>query len=196
MRVWGFLFSSLRFLEKLLPGLLVQISQNTLFSLYLFYNHIPPLKISLSFISLFFRKNSILLPHVPSSLGLFLTKTVIRERYKYLKRERISSFTHTKTHLLYKHNVCCYSTNRVHRRPQGHQGSGAYAFFFFFSILVLGKRSRRFRGARARFSLNSLFAYPTLKDTKIHTWEKKGPFGDDGNLSLARAREKDPSLRV
>jgi len=117
------------------------------------------------------------------------------ERYKYLKRERISSFTHTKTHLLYKHNVCCYSTNRVHRRPQGHQGSGAYAFFFF-SILVLGKRSRRFRGARARFSLNSLFAYPTLKDTKIHTWEKKGPFGDDGNLSLARAREKDPSLRV
>ena len=51
-------------------------------------------------------------------------------------------------------------------------------------------------GARARFSLNSLFAYPTLKDTKIHTWEKKGPFGDDGNLSLARAREKDPSLRV
>ena len=163
------MFSSLRFLEKLLPGLLVQISQNTLFSLYLFYNHIPPLKISLSFISLFFRKNSILLPHVPSSLGLFLTKTVIRERYKYLKRERISSFTHTKTHLLYKHYVCCYSTNRVHRRPQGHQGSGAYAFFFFFSILVLGKRSRRFRGARARFSLNSLFAYPTLKDTKIHT---------------------------
>ena len=127
---------------------------------------------------------------------LFDHKTVIRERYKYLKRERISSFTHTKTHLLYKHNVCCYSTNRVHRRPQGHQGSGACAFFFFFSILVLGKRSRRFRGARARFSLNSLFAYPTLKDTKIHTWEKKGPFGDDGNLSLARAREKDPSLRV
>jgi len=153
------------------------------------------LKISLSFLPLFSKKlNSP--PHVPSSLGLFLTKTVIRERYKYLKRERISSFTHTKTHLLYKHNVCCYSTNRVHRRPQGHQGSGAYAFFFFFSILVLGKRSRRFRGARARFSLNSLFAYPTLKDTKIHTWEKKGPFGDDGNLSRARAREKDPSLRV
>ena len=53
------------------------------------------------------------------------------ERYKYLKRERISSFTHTKTHLLYKHNVCCYSTNRVHRRPQGHQGSGTFYFFFF-----------------------------------------------------------------
>ena len=159
-----------------------QISQNTLFSLYLFYNH-PHLKITLSFLPLFSKKLN------------FWPKRWY-ERYKYLKRERISSFTHTKTHLLYKHNVCCYSTNRVHRRPQGHQGSGAYAFFFFFSILVLGKRSRRFRGARARFSLNSLFAYPTLKDTKIHTWEKKGPFGDDGNLSLARAREKDPSLRV
>ena len=57
MRVWGFLFSSLRFLEKLLPGLLVQISQNTLFSLYLFYNHPhSPLKISLSFLPLFSKK--------------------------------------------------------------------------------------------------------------------------------------------
>ena len=137
-------------------------------SLFISFINILPLKISLSFLPLFSKK----LNSPPSRsvlLGLFSTKTVIRERYKYLKRERISSFTHTKTHLLYKHNVCCYSTNRVHRRPQGHQGSGAYAFFFFFSILVLGKRSRRFRGARARFSPNSLFAYPTLKDTKIHT---------------------------
>ena len=194
MRVWGFLFSSLRFLEKLLPGLLVQISQNTLFSLYLFYKH-PPLENKSLFSPSFFEKTQFSSLTFRPRLASFWPKRWY-ERYKYLKRERISSFTHTKTHLLYKHNVCCYSTNRVHRRPQGHQGSGAYAFFFFFSILVLGKRSRRFRGARARFSLNSLFAYPTLKDTKIHTWEKKGPFGDDGNLSRARAREKDPSLRV
>ena len=193
MRVWGFLFSSLRFLEKLLPGLLVQISQNTLFSLYLFYKH-PPLENKSLFSPSFFEKTQFSSLTFRPRLASFWPKRWY-ERYKYLKRERISSFTHTKTHLLYKHNVCCYSTNRVHRRPQGHQGSGAYAFFFF-SILVLGKRSRRFRGARARFSLNSLFAYPTLKDTKIHTWEKKGPFGDDGNLSRARAREKDPSLRV
>ena len=193
MRVWGFLFSSLRFLEKLLPGLLFQISQNTLFSLYLFYKH-PPLENKSLFSPSFFEKTQFSSLTFRPRLASFWPKRWY-ERYKYLKRERISSFTHTKTHLLYKHNVCCYSTNRVHRRPQGHQGSGAYAFFFF-SILVLGKRSRRFRGARARFSLNSLFAYPTLKDTKIHTWEKKGPFGDDGNLSLARAREKDPSLRV
>ena len=127
------------------------------------------LKISLSFLPLFSKKlNSP--PHVPSSLGLFLTKTVIREIQIFEAREHIVIHTHKNTHLLlYKHNVCCYSTNRVHRRPQGHQGSGACAFFFFFSILVLGKRSRRFRGARARFSPNSLFAYPTLKDTKIHT---------------------------
>ena len=194
MRVWGFLFSSLRFLEKLLPGLLFQISQNTLFSLYLFYKH-PPLENKSLFSPSFFEKTQFSSLTFRPRLASFWPKRWY-ERYKYLKRERISSFTHTKTHLLYKHNVCCYSTNRVHRRPQGHQGSGAYAFFFFFSILVRGKRSRRFRGARARFSLNSLFAYPTLKDTKIHTWEKKGPFGDDGNLSLARAREKDPSLRV
>ena len=31
--------------------------------------------------------------------------------------------TLNKTHL-HKHHVCCYSTNRVRRRPQGHQGSG------------------------------------------------------------------------
>ena len=161
---------SLRFLEKLLPGLLFKISQNTLFSLYLFKTILfLLLKKGLSFLPLFFEKTQFSSLTFGSPFALFLTKTVIRERYKYLKHERISSFTHTKTHLLYKHNVCCYSTNRVHRRPQGHQGSGAYAFFFFFSILVLGKRSRRFRGARARFSLNSLFAYPTLKDTKIHT---------------------------
>ena len=187
MRVWGFLFSSLRFLEKLLPGLLVQISQNT--------PHPPHLENKSLFSPSFFEKTQFSSLTFRPRLASFWPKRWY-ERYKYLKRERISSFTHTKTHLLYKHNVCCYSTNRVHRRPQGHQGSGAYAFFFFFSILVLGKRSRRFRGARARFSLNSLFAYPTLKDTKIHTWEKKGPFGDDGNLSRARAREKDPSLRV
>ena len=191
------LFSSLRFLEKLCLVCSFRFHKTHSSLLSLLNNHPhSPLKISLSFISLFFRKNSKFssLTFRPR-LASFWPKRWYERYNKYLKRERISSFTQKKTHLLYKHNVCCYSTNRVHRRPQGHQGSGAYAFFFF-SILVLGKRSRRFRGARARFSLNSLFAYPTLKDTKIHTWEKKGPFGDDGNLSLARAREKDPSLRV
>ena len=113
---------------------------------------------------------------------------------KYSRTSNISSFTHTKTHLLYyTHNVCRYSTNRVHRRPQGHQGSGTYAFFF--SIIVLGKRSRRFQSARARFS-EFTFSVSNFKRYENHTWEKKRPLGDDGNLSLARARERDPSLRV
>ena len=50
------------------------------------------------------------------------------EFFKKAQRRNISSFTHTnKTHL-HKHHVCCYSTNRVHRRPQGHQGSGTNEF--------------------------------------------------------------------
>ena len=115
---------------------------------------------------------------------------------------KLSLVPHTRTRLktqqqkhLLTNNVCCYSTNRVHRRPQGHQGSGTNAFFF--STIVLGKRSRRFQSARARFSLNSLFAYPTLKDTKI-TREKKRDRSEtmETSFSLARTRERDPSLRA
>jgi hypothetical protein len=50
--------------------------------------------------------------------------------------------TLNKTHL-HKHHVCCYSTNRVRRRPQGHQGSGVYStarsFFLFNNTdLIIG----------------------------------------------------------
>ena len=47
-------------------------------------------------------------------------------------------------------------------------------------------------GARARFSLNSLFAYPTLKDTKI-TREKKRDRSEtmETSFSLARERERE-----
>ena len=51
---------------------------------------------------------------------------------------KVSLIPHTRTRLktqqqkhLLTNNVCCYSTNRVHRRPQGHQGSGTLYFFFF-----------------------------------------------------------------
>ena len=106
---------------KLLPGLLQDfISLSTPSS---------PLKRSL-FSPSFFEKTQFSSLTFRPRLASFWPKRWY-ERYKYLKRERISSFTHTKTHLLYKHNVCCYSTNRVHRRPQGHQGSGTFYFFFF-----------------------------------------------------------------
>ena len=112
MRVWGFLFS-LRFLEKLLPGLLFKISQNTLFSLYLFKTILfLLLKKGLSFLPLFFEKTQFSSLTFGSPFALFLTKTVIRERYKYLKHERISSFTHTKTHLLYI-NIMFAATQQI-----------------------------------------------------------------------------------
>ena len=112
MRVWGFLFS-LRFLEKLLPGLLFKISQNTLFSLYLFKTILfLLLKKGLSFLPLFFEKTQVSSLTFGSPFALFLTKTVIRERYKYLKHERISSFTHTKTHLLYI-NIMFAATQQI-----------------------------------------------------------------------------------
>ena len=63
------------------------------------------------------------------------------------KKTRILILAHVfttlnKTHL-HKHHVCCYSTNRVRRRPQGHQGSGVYStarsFFLFNNTdLIIG----------------------------------------------------------
>ena len=95
---------------------------------------------------------------------------------------------HTTTKHLLTNNVCCYSTNRVHRRPQGHQGSGTNALFF--SLSFSGKDLSLFQSARARFSLNSLFPYPTLKDTKI-TREKKRDRSETMETSLSRARERE-----
>ena len=38
----------------------------------------------------------------------------------------VAIIQHTHTHTTHlHHHVCCHSTNRVRRRPQGHQGSGA-----------------------------------------------------------------------
>jgi hypothetical protein len=50
--------------------------------------------------------------------------------------------TLNKTHL-HKHHVCCYSTNRVHRRPQGHQGSGTSEFRFASRAVKVDFERRR-----------------------------------------------------
>ena len=47
-----------------------------------------------------------------------------------------------KTHL-HKHHVCCYSTNRVRRRPQGHQGSGTSEFRFASRAVKVDFERRR-----------------------------------------------------
>jgi hypothetical protein len=50
--------------------------------------------------------------------------------------------TLNKTHL-HKHHVCCYSTNRVRRRPQGHQGSGTSEFRFASRAVKVDFERRR-----------------------------------------------------
>ena len=113
MRVWGSLFSSLRFLEKLCLVCSFRFHKTHSSSLYLFYNHPhSPLKISLSFISLFFRKNSKFssLTFRPR-LASFWPKRWY-ERYKYLKRERISSFTHIQKHI-YSINIMFAATQQI-----------------------------------------------------------------------------------
>ena len=104
-----FCFLLLRFLEKLLPGLLFKISQNTLFSLYLFNNHLSLKKVSL--FSLFFRKNSILLPHVPSSLASFWPKRwYARDINIWSAREYRHS--HTQKHI-YHINIMFAATQQI-----------------------------------------------------------------------------------
>ncbi len=63
------------------------------------------------------------------------------------KKTRILIFAHVfttlnKTHL-HKHHVCCYSTNRVRRRPQGHQGSGTSEFRFASRAVKVDFERRR-----------------------------------------------------
>ena len=147
MRVWGFLFS-LRFLENSCLGLLQDfISLSTPSS---------PLKRSL-FSPSFFEKTQFssltFLPLWP--LFALFGQNVDARDIKYSRTSDISSFTHTKTHLLYyTHNVCCYSTNRVRRRPQGHQGSGAYSLLLvlsFFLILPISSSACSSHTQSARF---------------------------------------------
>jgi hypothetical protein len=76
---------------------------------------------------------------------------------------RMSSFSHTNFHLhvYINNNVCCYSTNRVRRRPQGHQGSSTCLFLSFsFPDPIRSDRARA--RASSSSSRNYLFAYPTL----------------------------------
>ena len=124
MRVWGFLFSSLRFLEKLLCGWSRQdFTHSSLF---------------ISFLTSFFEKTQILSSLITWSSSV-LSPSFWPKRWWYAERDiniwsaRAYRHSHTQKHTstTYKHNVCCYSTNRVHRRPQGHQGSGTLYFFFF-----------------------------------------------------------------
>ena len=78
----------MRFLEKLLPGLRFQISQNTRFSRYLFYHNHPHLENKSLFSPSFFEKTQ------------FLTKTVIREIQIFEARENIVIHTHKNTSTL------------------------------------------------------------------------------------------------
>ena len=72
-----------------------------------------------------------------------------------------SSFTHTNIHLHFNinNNVCCYSTNRVRRRPQGHQGSSTCLILLFSFRDPI--RSDRARARETSSSWNYLFAYLT-----------------------------------
>jgi hypothetical protein len=72
-----------------------------------------------------------------------------------------SSFTHTNIHLHFNinNNVCCYSTNRVRRRPQGHQGSSTCLILLFSFRDPI--RSDRARARETSTSRNYLFAYLT-----------------------------------
>jgi hypothetical protein len=57
----------------------------------------------------------------------------VKSRDTLSRTHRKSSFTHTNIHQHFyiNNNVCCYSTNRVRRRPQGHQGSSTCLFLSF-----------------------------------------------------------------
>ena len=72
---------------------------------------------------------------------------------KNRKEKRISLFSHTHEYkYIYTNNVCCYSTNRVRRRPQGHQGSGAYSLLLilsFFLMIPISSSERSSHRARA-----------------------------------------------
>ena len=57
---------------------------------------------------------------------------------KLSRLEQFTSYSHTSlgqviTYL--QNNVCRYSTNRVRRRPQGHQGPSTFYFFFIFRAI-------------------------------------------------------------
>ena len=74
------------------------------------------------------------------------------QRSKESKRTNIGILTHTQNTNTYTNNVCCYSTNRVRRRPQGHQGSGAYSLLLvlsFFLILPISSSACSSHRARA-----------------------------------------------
>ncbi len=58
---------------------------------------------------------------------LFWLVGIERKTKKKRRRDRAFLFPHIshtslRQHTSTKHHVCCYSTNRVRRRPQGHQG--------------------------------------------------------------------------
>ena len=100
-----------------------------------------------------------------------------------------SSFTHTNIHLHFNinNNVCCYSTNRVRRRPQGHQGSSTCLFLSFsFRDPIRSDRARA-----SSSSWNYLFAYPTLytiRENKMQNDTLSLSLSDPKPSSLLRSR--------
>ena len=80
---------------------------------------------------------------------------------KNRKEKRISLFSHThKYKYIYTNNVCCYSTNRVRRRPQGHQGSGAYSLLLvlsFFLMIPISSSERSSHNERALLMTMRIF---------------------------------------
>ena len=107
-------------------------------------------------------------------LNLEHPKQQLRKRISKIKKNENSIVILTHTHTKYKYiyiyiytNVCCYSTNRVRRRPQGHQGSGVYllllvlSFFFLFNTtdLIIGVF---FSQRRRAFDDDAIFLLPYL----------------------------------
>ena len=89
--------------------------------------------------------------------------------------------TLNKTHL-HKHHVCCYSTNRVRRRPQGHQGSGTNEFGFASRAVKVDFERRRWE----------IFCYRESNQKKRAVVMKNRFFSSSSSSSSSSREEKKP----
>ena len=104
-----FCFLLLRFLEKLLPGLLFKISQNTLFSLYLFYNH-PHLENKSLFSPSFFEKTQFSSSRSVLAWPLFDQNGDTRDTN--IRSAREYRHSHTQKHI-YSINIMFAATQQI-----------------------------------------------------------------------------------
>ena len=92
--------------------------------------------------------------------------------------------TLNKTHL-HKHHVCCYSTNRVRRRPQGHQGSGTNEFRFASRAVKVDFERRRWE----------IFCYRESNQKK-RAVVMKNRFFSSSSSSSSREEKKPERIKV